>query len=254
MIHVEYSGRLGNNLFQFAHGLILSRLSGVPLCCQPLGLFPGTQGFRPASGPAPAIAWDAVRTPRRWFDPARFAALARECDVVVDGNQHDTAYFEPHKALLAEVLRPNPGPFTASKPDEVVLHLRLGDFFHNPKWPLATKLFSYPVEVVHRLLARLDYARCWIVTDSPEAEAVAHIVRHHRGACVGGDMHHHFRTLYHARRLIMTPSTFSWWAAWIGDATEVHFPRDLGYWKSANDFALNVREPRYHLYGEGNPG
>ncbi len=251
MIHVEYSGRLGNNLFQFAHGWILSKLSGVPLCCKPLGLFPGTQGFLPAAGGAPKVARDAVRTPRHGFNVGRLVMLARECDVVVDGNQHDTAYFEPHKALLSDVLKPHPGPFTASNSDEVVLHLRLGDFFNHPKWPLAVKLFSYPVEAVHRLLSRLDYERCWIVTDSPGAEVVAHIVRQHRGVCVSGDMHHHFRTLYHARRLVLTPSTFGWWAAWLGHANEVHFPHELGFWKSENNFALHVREPRYQFYGEG---
>ena len=250
MIHVRYSGRVGNNLFQFAHGLILSHLSGVPLCCKPLGLFPGTQGFLPASGKAPKVARDAVRTPDSGYDAGRFAALARECDVVVDGNQHEAACLEPHREMLRGVLRPHPGPFTASTEDEVVLHLRLGDYFHNPRWPLAVKLFSYPPGAIHRLLSRLDYSRCWIVTDSPEAAQAAHIVAHHRGVIVGGDMHHHFRTLHGARRLIITPSTFGWWAAWLGDASEVHFPREMGFWKSEHGFALAVREPRYRLYGE----
>ena len=76
--------------------------------------------------------------------------------------------------------------------------------------------FSYPVEAIFNLLARLDYSRCLIVTDTPRHEAVEQFVREHRGFIAARDRAHDYRTLFHARRLIMSPSTFSWWAAWSG--------------------------------------
>ena len=38
------------------------------------------------------------------------------------------------------------------------------------------------------------------------------------------DQFHAFCFLSRARRLVMAHSTFSWWVAFLGDATEVHFP------------------------------
>mmetsp|Transcript_7209 Transcript_7209/g.26524 ORF Transcript_7209/g.26524 Transcript_7209/m.26524 type:complete len:121 (+) Transcript_7209:192-554(+) len=33
-----------------------------------------------------------------------------------------------------------------------------------------------------------------------------------------------FRAIAMAKRIILTPSTFGWWAAWLSSATEVHWP------------------------------
>eukprot|EP00049_Salpingoeca_infusionum_P006186 m.102470 g.102470 ORF g.102470 m.102470 type:complete len:467 (+) comp13223_c2_seq2:82-1482(+) len=44
-----------------------------------------------------------------------------------------------------------------------------------------------------------------------------------------------------AKRLIMSQSTYAWWAAWLGDAEEVHYPLVGDWWG---------RNPRHQLYPE----
>lgn len=38
------------------------------------------------------------------------------------------------------------------------------------------------------------------------------------------DQFHAFCFLTRASRLVMAQSTFSWWVAFLGNATEIHFP------------------------------
>jgi hypothetical protein len=103
------------------------------------------------------------------------------------------------------------------------------------------------------LLSRLDYTRCLIVTDTPNDAAVTRLLREQRSVLASCDRDHDYRTLFHARRLIMSPSTFSWWAAWSGHATEVWFPHEMGYWQTKHNCQLAIPRPhvrRYDVRGE----
>ena len=247
MIHVSYCGRLGNNLFQFAFGAVLSRLSDQPMTAPPIPGFPGTTGFVGSSHV------DGHPIPLHGFtmDVGAWVERARRGDVVVHGYPHNTAYYEPNHSWLAPMLAPAPGAYANGNANDIVLHLRLGDYFSTNRSNIDR--FGYPVEAIHKLLGRLAYARCLIVTDTPKHDAVARLVRERRGLVFSGDRMHDYRTLYHARRLIMSPSTFSWWAAWSGRATEIWFPHEIGYWQTKHNCQLAIPRPdvrRYDAQGE----
>jgi len=247
MIRVSYCGRLGNNLFQFAFGAVLSRLSGQPMTAPPIPGFPGTTGFVGSS------AAEGHPIPLHGFtmDVDAWVERATRGDVVVHGYPHNTAYYEPHHAWLAPMLAPAPGAYAKGNENDIVLHLRLGDYFSANRNIIDR--FAYPLEAIDTLLGRLAYARCLIVTDTPKHDVVARLVRERRGVVVAGDCLHDYRTLYHARRLIMSPSTFSWWAAWSGCATEIYFPHEMGFWQSRHGFRLALSRPNvrgYNALGE----
>ena len=245
MIHVSYCGRLGNNLFQFAFGAVLARLSGQPMKAPPIPGFPGTNGF---GGPPPH---DAAPIPPHGFnmDVSEWVERAKQRDVVVHGYPHNTVYYEPHHAWLAPMLAPASGDYAEADDSDLVLHLRLGDYFSHERFNIDR--FSYPVEAIFKLLARLDYARCLIVTDTPQHEDVARLVRERRSVVIARDRMHDYRSLFHARRLIMSPSTFSWWAAWSGHAAETWFPHEMGYWQAKHDCRLAIPRPHFRRYDTG---
>ena len=242
MIQVSYCGRLGNNLFQFAFGAVLSRISGQPMTASPIPGFPGTNGF---TGPH---VRDSAPIPLHGFnmDVSEWAERAKHRDILVRGYPHNTGYYEPHHSWLAPMLAPASGSYAQSDESDIVLHLRLGDFFSRERFNIDR--FSYPVEAIFKLLARLDYSRCLIVTDTPRHEAVERLVREHRGFIAARDRAHDYRTLFHARRFIMSPSTFSWWAAWSGCATDIYFPHEMGYWQTKHDCQLAIRRPNVRRY------
>ena len=180
------------------------------------------------------------------MDVSEWAERAKHRDVLVHGYPHNTGYYEPHHAWLAPILAPAAGDYAGACESDIVLHLRLGDYFSRERCNIDR--FAYPVEAIYTLLSRLDYARCLIVTDSPRDDAVARLVREHRGVIAAGDRDHNYRTLFHARRLIMSPSTFSWWAAWSGRATEIYFPHEMGYWQTKHNCQLAIHRPTVRRY------
>lgn len=242
MIHVSYCGRLGNNLFQFAFGAVLSRLSGQSMSAPAIPGFPGTEGF---AGQACAMGY---RIPFHGFnmDIGAWVERAKHRDIHVHGYPHNTAYYEPHHRWLAPMLAPAPGDYAAAEGNDIVLHLRLGDYFSTHRNNI--ERFGYPIEAIHGLLERLDYERCLIVTDTPNHEAALRLARERRGVPVARDRLHDYRTLFHARRLIMSPSTFSWWAAWSGLVTEVWFPHEMGYWQARHNCQLAIPRPHFRRY------
>lgn len=59
------------------------------------------------------------------------------------------------------------------------------------------------------------------------------------------DQFHAFCFLSRAPRLVMAPSTFSWWAAFLGNATEVHFPFQPSRRSVTGPQVVVYDEPRY---------
>jgi hypothetical protein len=60
----------------------------------------------------------------------------------------------------------------------------------------------------------------------------------------GGTVEHEYRTLYHARCLILSPSTFGV----DGDAAQIYFPHEMGYWKARDGCRLSMRQPNFSRY------
>jgi hypothetical protein len=232
MIYVKYRGRLGNNLFQWAFGRILSKLSGVPMLATPLELFPITQSnFTKYPDKIRFVMPEKCTyvSIQEWIDKAR------KDDVLVRGWPHNTDYFAPHRQWLKSELVPASGSYSKTSTDDITIHVRWGDYFGRYK-----DRYAYPMKSFCYLLTKLNYDRCLIVTDTPNNVLVEALIKGHRGILASKNIEHDYRTLYYANRLIMSPSTFSWWSAWTGKASEIYQPYEMGYWKREHDFALDL--------------
>jgi hypothetical protein len=238
MIFVKYQARLGNNLFQWAFGRVLSRLTGVPMSALPIPLFPATYGE--VSSPVENIEFVLPRD-SYFADLDEWIEKCKRGNVLVQGYPHNTSFFEPHRDWLIGELTPKSGNYFKPGDNDIVLHVRWGDYFR----PGNDRYFGYPSRAYRWLLSSLEYDRCLIVTDTPGNELVESLAKDYRGQVVAKSADHDYRTLYHASRLIMSPSTFSWWAAWSGKAREVYQPHEMGFWKKEHHFALDL--PGQHV-------
>jgi hypothetical protein len=271
MIYVNYQGRLGNNLFQWGFGRILSKLTGVPMCAARLRLFPATAGkihwgvshlfSRMAKGErmlAPRIPFLPVARAKFQIpmekitstfpdNPAsstlqEWVEKAKQGDILVQGYPHRISFFQPHAHWLTRELTPKDGDYARVSSDDIVIHVRWGDYFEHPPH---VEPFGYPLDAMPNLLASLSYDRCLIVTDTPDNELTRKLIKESRGIVIAKDMAHDYRTLYHAPRIVLSPSTFSWWPAWTGKAREIYQPHEMGLWKKANGFEYDL--PGIHV-------
>jgi len=239
MIFTRYGGRLGNNLFQFAFSATLSKLSGVPFAAKPIRGFPGT-----ANQTSERSFRDGIKLQGQAcnLNLGLLATLAETTDVAIDCHPQAIHYYEPHKSWLCQLLAPEEGYYERVQKGDIALHLRLGDFFHSKK-----SNSKYPVEGIHHLLRNTDFDTCVVVTNSPTHPLVKSLKSEFRCVILSGRRMDDYRTLYHAERLIISPSTFSWWAAWSGRATQVFCPFDIGYWKTQKN-SLMLRGPEIQYW------
>jgi hypothetical protein len=109
--------------------------------------------------------------------------------------------------------------------------LRLGDYFSGS--PKTIEEHAYPIETIASAARSLGSDECYLLTDEPSSPRVAKFLQLVPGCSLAatGDSLHDYRTLYNAKTLVCSPSTFSWWAAWTGKADKILMPRDMACWK-----------------------
>ena len=254
MIRVVMLGRLGNNLFQYAFGRMLSEKHGVPLVMDAswfnartwpyvshLRSFPGISAgkarvARPFSFGSRLLKkslgkhhWEYLGVPvireleaDHSFDASLLEAPA---DCVAFGYFQTPLYFQGIEDLLRDELdTTHLGLETGHEaladklrnPSSVAVHVRRTDYVNNPN--LVSLDHGYYLRAMDSIRDSVPDARFHVFSDDPEWCA-----REFKGADIEVAMHPdpfspltdlHLMSL--AAHHIIANSSFSWWAAWLG--------------------------------------
>lgn len=252
MIRILLLGRTGNNIFQYALGKTLAQKHGVPLVMD--GSWFAEKGWMEVSHflrtpikatirRHPALAsrvllkltgkhyWEYRGIPvirengsDHSFDPGILEAPA---DCMVFGYFQSPLYFEHIKdelrselrGLLAGAVAPDPALVAKlSSEDSVAVHVRRTDYLNIRAHQVCGD--SYHDDAMARLRESLGSPRFHIFSDDPawcrrrftmpDQETVD------SGPAAANPLHDlHLMSL--ARHHIIMNSTYSWWAAWLGD-------------------------------------
>lgn len=254
MIRMLMLGRLGNNLFQYAFGRVLSQRHGVPLAMdaswfnhrtwpyvEPLRRFPGMQNgsarlTRPFSLGSRILKklthkhhWEYLGIPiiREAPQDHRYAPtlLDAPADCVVFGYFQTARYFLEIEPQLREELdtsrmglETGHEKFAESlrRPGSVAVHVRRTDYINNRN--LIALGTGYYHNAMDEMRAKLGDVRFHLFSDDP-----AWCLRHLSGAdtevFTSSDpfsplLDLHLMSLAHHH--IIANSSYSWWAAWLG--------------------------------------
>jgi hypothetical protein len=175
--------------------------------------------------------------------PGCQAAAARGQDIVLDGYCQRYEYYRTHKAPLKALLQPDTICPREFSPGELVVNVRLGEEYF---WPVGTSPFSYDLAKLEQVIAAQRFSQLHVVTDVRDHKFLQ-ALRYKFSA----EIHHQlpledFALLMQARQLIISPSSFGWWAAWLGQAQRILFPHQRGIWGVCPGLDLWVDdEPRY---------
>lgn len=236
MIEVQYIQRFGNNLFQYCFGRILAEELGYELNAAPLEGFPNTA--KKISGKRYTRPIERLTGHVKRLDPIRANRSKRH--IVLRGYfqryDHYRAYKEKiRKNWLITSLPPYP-----TNTRDVVLCVRRGDFV--PKHALP---FSYYVDA----LASLSYRRVYICTDEPQDPFIKVLAFRYRATIVPPDPLQNLEFIKSFRKIIISNSTFCWWAAFLSDATEIRAPIPVqGFWGPAYKNSLRVNDEKRYVY------
>lgn len=266
-VEVRFLGHLGNNLFQYALGRVLAEELDLALDCVAPGARPAFGRVEEASGIRDRLwtltdAFSDVRlqVPGRDIRVPQYRQVMGEqlhwnghglnldwllrhgADrrIVLRGYFQRSEYYLPWRERIRGWLRlPRVAGEIEPGPGDIVLHLRR----------------SYDMRVLGRqitlryyeeILEGHAFERIFVCGLGLDAETRARLARFNP-IWLDLDAVATLRLLQAASQIAIANSTFSWWGAWLSDATRIFFPRPVrGYWSPERpEVALEVPEARY---------
>ena len=255
MISLRRRDRLGNCLFEYCFARILAERFGYRLEATPLAGFPGTK--TPVAGEevlGPVVVWNE-QWPREAYSgrPLVRAELyqAPEARLVLDGWFQRWEFFREHAAVIRRDWLRLPEPVAARPASEFAIYLRLGadelpvGEAEPPEDGAGFAAGILSEAEIRRLVRTVPHTRLTIITDRPRhpfLESLGDL-----GAEVFGEGRMaDFRAIAAFQKVAICQSTFQWWAAFLGHAREIYFPKcDRGVW-SHPEPARFAYEPPHH--------
>lgn len=263
MITLRYKGFFGNQLFQYAVARLLAERLGYglrsyrkPWChldFDPRDLFPSMrERLQPRQNSLDSVLPSTMTTLRRaaarvsgghWCNvPRRYRGQSIDIERVVAERSPQillSGYFENYANIrsykqevraLYRFARPSPQRRT----DDWVIHLRFDSPKEVRRWsgtgdgvPLERDLALRDYYV--RLLDHLAIGRLHIVTNRPDHPYLDRLATF-RPVVVSSSTQDDFFALASFPNIVMAPSAFSWWAAWLSGARRVVFP-PFRFWR-----------------------
>jgi len=227
---VELAGGLGNQMFQYAHGLALAREMGVELKLvfadygRPFGL----HHFGLTLDPAPHGKPEVIRHDGDFDETAEWPTLVRlrsttASSVKIAGYFQNEGYFRRVAAEVRERFKIAPlDDYLKPNGIAVCIHIRRGDFVRSGLHDLCRPQYYLDAILLMRALVADPYFI--VVSDDPAwcRETLADVP----GTRVIGPVDEltTLRIMCSCEAFILSNSTFGWWGAWLSDARPVIAP------------------------------
>jgi len=226
MIEVRYRNRLGNNLFQYALGRILAEEKGYALSAAPITGFPNTRH------PVHGTAYEQPRCLFRKVQIIDFAGLLADPTpqrLILDGWFQRGEYYWPYRDRILKWFGKDPAIQMPDFQPDLIVHVRRDDYLYYG-WALP---FSYYEEAIERL--NPPGGRICILTDDP-TDPFFRLFERWQPQFYHGDMLQEFWLMAQAPRLVLSQSTFSWWAAFLAESQVTVCPApSFGCWRPRPD-------------------
>ncbi len=239
---VNYRGYLGNNLFQYCYGRIIAERLNYALEVEPIDNFPGTEE---EVGKIRTFSFPAVYALRGHETSPDLACLSFEEGIknntmskdhtwYVNGWFQRYEHYQAHKEKIKKWLYLENSEFKPGLND-IVLHARYGDGVIGKGKNSGTGdqlNFNYYKEVIER--AAPD--KIYMVTDNKNHPDVQQLLNDYKIEFHQGNPIEDFKFIKTFNNICISRSTFSWWAAFLSNATKIYFPiPDKGHWSVTDE-------------------
>jgi len=234
-VFIEYDqwGRMGNRMFQYAFGAILAKHIGTEVYSNGIPNFniPQQSINRQLINPV------STRTFGNNIAPVE-ELIQHQGDIIVNSFLQKADYYINEKNFLRQLFSIDNKP--AINESTLVLHIRETDYIQINQFP------GY--DFYRNYINQTGFSDIVIVTDNSTCETVQRLVSEgcklNTEGCV--DAFNHicdnramidFYTLLYSSNVALSQSSFSWWAAFLGEHKNVYFPfcKTIGMWKLTPD-------------------
>jgi len=221
IVEVLYLGRLGNRLTQYCMGRIVATALGFDLWSETIPGFPNVQGF--ATDASPQSSRFQVIGGHR-FDLAGILADRTPRRIVMRGFFHRYEYYRPHKELIREWLASDSGE--QSPPDELTIHVRAGDIWKGDRDPrkVHPEYHGLPFSFYDGIVRSRPWSKVKVVTEDRSDPMVGKLVATYDAELQSGSKLEDFNALRASSNLVLSVSSYAWWAGWLSNASQIFFP------------------------------
>ncbi len=242
IVQVSYMGALGNQLFQFVLGRILAEHLGFSLQAAAIPGFAATAGF--CSEGSESVEPDEIHQ-GQIIDLNAILTNRQPRVIRLQGYFQRYEYYRPHKHLIRTQWLP-PLPSIAAAPDagDLVMHVRRKDYIAYG--------WASPFSYYQESLDQQDFKRLVLVTDDPRDPFFLRF-RRYRPTFFKGNALESFAFMTQANKLVISQSSFSWWAAYLSEAESVVMPKpNYGIWAEPDvDLAIDDESRFKQLASQG---
>jgi hypothetical protein len=230
-------GRMGNRMFPYAFGKILSIIKKAEYYCNPISSFPNT--FNEIQLPPSLSMNDPIYLRKEYgSNHVNIDELIRtDRDIIIDSFLQKSIYYIPHKEVIKQWFAFDTTHFIKPSNDELVIHIRETDY----------KIIHVYIndDIYIKMINDLQFEHKTIVTDNCNAPLINKL---REDGCKilsqkpidtfdinnGDTIMQDYVYMLYSKYLLISQSTFSWWPAFLGDQEKVFVPiTDNGMWKKS---------------------
>jgi hypothetical protein len=229
MINTKLIGGLGNNMFQYSLGRILAEQKKYNLSVENIAnlqkYFPNVSEItnkNSASGDILELGYSSIEKTVQNVNTE--AVLNHKGPIHVNGFFQKHKYYTKHLKKIKKWFEYDDLNFLKPKENDLVIHYRLTDYV-TLNWHLPPEAFLQTIEKNN-----IKYDTCYLITDQPNHPFIAPLTKIKNIAIINQEPLADFTLLKYAKQLIISHSTFSWWASFLGDQEKVYIP----IYKSSN--------------------
>jgi hypothetical protein len=224
MVEVIFNGQIGNNLFQYFLGRCIAKEKNYKI------------GYKKISNESNSIDlnqdflnFNGLKLPK-YFEGVEinhnvkifkdhifdWQDINEEGKIVLEGFFQNYKFYKDYKNFIKNEIYFSNNLFeTTNRPgkNDIVLHLRLNNY----PWKIDVSFYE-------KILTEEKYEKIWLVTDEPTHADINYLKQKFNCDVLSSTVEGDFIFLINSTKIVMSQSTFCWWAAFLSNAETIYYP------------------------------
>jgi hypothetical protein len=229
----------GNQLFRYCLGRILALKTKLSFQCissskwltQPRGLTSIAELF---NLPFKIKGREVSGIQQHLFEQTiNIDKVKRNRPILIDGYFENYKYYRPYKKEIRQWLGIERLNLPAQDPECLCVNARLGQDMGRLNRSMKAGYYEKAIESI-------GWKSIHLVTDNPQHEIAKRIRRRYKAVVISNNFRDDFFRVMSYNKIVISDSTFCWWAAWLSNAAEIvssgpHLDNRKygGFWASA---------------------
>jgi len=221
VVNIKYAGRTGNRMFTYSFARIIAERNNLSLETE--WAHPEFIEATPFIGGAkytkrPMVIRDLE--PKEHDKPWHLEDL-RQRKVLINGFFQFPDYYDANKSLVKSIWKTP--PIYKRPPNEVVIHLRLGDYMDKGLRSVINPSWHQMILLKHlRLDPRRSDCKIYVVVENPNEDILKYYKWMNPTIVSNPNPKYDFEFIRSFDNIICSNSSFCWWAAFLSEATNIY--------------------------------